>query len=65
MPTTYTDEDGKFAEGNPGRPKGARHKVTLAVEELFAGQATELTQKVIEKALDGDTTALRLGLAGC
>jgi len=23
---TYTDEAGKFAEGNPGKPKGARHK---------------------------------------
>ncbi len=59
---TYTDEAGKFAEGNPGKPKGARHKVTLAVEELFEGQAAELTQKVIEKALEGDTVALRLCL---
>ena len=30
---TYTDETGKFAEGNPGKPKGARHKTTRAVEE--------------------------------
>jgi hypothetical protein len=58
--TTYTDEAGKFASGNPGRPKGARHKVTQAVEALLEGQASELTQTAIDKALAGDMTALRL-----
>ena len=59
---TYTDETGKFASGNPGRPKGARHKVTRAVEALLEGQASELTQTAIDKALAGDMTALRLCL---
>lgn len=59
-PKTYTGDDGKFAAGNPGRPKGARHKVTRAVEDLLAGQGERLTKKAIELALDGDTTALRL-----
>lgn len=58
--TTYTDKSGKFAEGNPGRPKGARHKTTRAVEELLNGQAEGLTQKAVDLALEGDTTALRL-----
>lgn len=51
-----------FSKGNPGRPKGARHKVTLAVEALLEGEAEALTRKAIEKALDGDTVALRLSL---
>ena len=38
---TYTDETGKFAEGNPGRSKGARHKVTQAVEALLEGQSEQ------------------------
>ena len=57
---TYTDKSGKFAEGNPGRPKGARHKTTRAVEELLDGEAEGLTRKAVELALEGDTTALRL-----
>jgi hypothetical protein len=51
-----------FKKGNPGRPKGARHKVTCAVEALLEGDAEALTRKAIEKALDGDTVALRLCL---
>ena len=42
---TYTDASGKFAEGNPGRPKGARHKATLAVQNLLDGVTEALTQK--------------------
>ncbi|AXI45111.1 hypothetical protein C1J03_03105 [Sulfitobacter sp. SK012] len=60
--TTYTDESGKFATGNPGRPKGARHKTTQAIEVMLEGQQEALTQAAIDKALDGDVTALRLCL---
>jgi hypothetical protein len=59
---TYTDKAGKFASGNPGRPKGARHNVTRAIEALLEGQSEQLTQVAIDKALEGDTTALRLCL---
>jgi hypothetical protein len=51
-----------FAAGNPGKPKGARHRVTLAIEALLEGEAEELTRAVIEKAKAGDVTALRLCL---
>lgn len=51
-----------FEAGNPGRPRGARHRVTLAVEALLEGQHEALTQKAVEKALEGDTVALRLCL---
>ena len=59
---TYTDEGGKFAPGNPGRPKGARYKITRAVEELLDGEGEAITRKAVQMALDGDTTALRLCL---
>lgn len=51
-----------FQPGNPGRPKGARHRTTLAIEALLDGEHEALTRKAIEKALEGDTTALRLCL---
>jgi hypothetical protein len=47
-----------FEPGNPGKPKGARSRVTRAMEELLEGQHVALTQE----ALDGDTVALRLCL---
>ncbi len=53
----------KGQSGNPnGKPKGSRNKTTLAIEALFNGEAEALTRKVIEKALEGDMTALRLCL---
>ena len=58
--TGVRDAGGKFALGNPGRPKGAKHKTTLAVEALLEGEAEALTRAAIEKALEGDVTALRL-----
>jgi hypothetical protein len=60
--TTYTGVNGKFKPGNPGRPKGARHKTTLAIEGILDGEAAALTWKAIEMAMAGDTTALRLCL---
>jgi hypothetical protein len=51
-----------FRAGNPGKPKGARHKTTLAIEALLNGEAEELTRAAIEKAKAGDMIALRLCL---
>ncbi len=45
-----------------GKTKGARHRTTLAIEALLEGQHAALTQKAIDKALEGDTVALRLCL---
>ena len=59
---TGRDASGRFTSGNPGRPRGARHKATRAVEALLDGQAEALTTHAIEQALEGDTTALRLCL---
>lgn len=53
---------GQFAAGNPGKPRGARHKATQAALALLDGEAGALTRKAVEMALAGDTTALRLCL---
>ena len=54
--------DGTFGPGNPGKPKGARHKATRAALALLDGEAEALTRQAVTMALDGDATALRLCL---
>jgi len=49
-----------FEKGNPGRPKGSRHRTTLAIDALLDGEAETLTRKAVELAKGGDTVALRL-----
>lgn len=61
-PETGRDQAGRFTAGNPGRPRGARHKATLAAMALLDGEAEALTRAAIEQALAGDTVALRLCL---
>ena len=51
-----------FQKGNPGRPTGARHKSTVAIEGLLEGEAEAIGRKCIEMALAGDATALRLAM---
>jgi hypothetical protein len=51
----------KGRSGNPsGKPRGTRHKATMAVQALLEGEAEALTRKCIDLAKEGDTTALRL-----
>lgn len=54
--------DGTFAAGNPGKPRGARHKATQAVLALLDGEAEALTRQAVTMALGGDGAALRLCL---
>ena len=63
--TTIPQQRGKPFEkgqsGNPnGRPKGARHKSTMAIQALIDGEAENITRKAIEAALAGDMVAIRL-----
>lgn len=57
---------GKFKPGQSGNPAGkapgTRHKITRDIEELLGGEHEALTRKAIEKALEGDMTAMRLCL---
>jgi Family of unknown function (DUF5681) len=46
--------------GNPnGRPKGARNRVTRAVEALIDGQGEAIAAKAVAKALQGDSPMQR------
>jgi len=54
--------DGTFAAGNPGKPRGTRHKATRAALALLDGEAEALTRQAVTMALDGDGAALRLCL---
>lgn len=56
------NSDGTFAAGNPGKPKGTRHKATQAALSLLEGEGEAITRKAVQMALAGDATALRLCL---
>ena len=49
-----------FQPGNPGRPRGAKNRTTLLVEQLLAGEADKLTRKFIELANAGNVKCLTL-----
>jgi hypothetical protein len=54
---------GKGQSGNPaGKPKGARNRGSVLVEELLDGEAEAIGRKLIELALSSDRTALRLAV---
>src|ERR1022692_1048030 len=53
----------KGESGNPaGRPPGSRNKATIIAEEIFQGEAEEIIRMAINKAKEGDITAIRLCL---
>lgn len=52
-----------FGEGNtkgPGRPKGARNKMTMVLELIGEENAPAIYAKVVEMALAGDPTCVKL-----
>ena len=53
----------KGTSGNPaGKPKGARHRITLMAEKLMEDDAEAVVQSVITAAKSGDMVAARLVL---
>ena len=66
MTETTASKQGRFKpgqSGNPaGRPKGARHATTLAIEALLDGESEAITRKAIDAAKAGDMVAIRLVL---
>jgi hypothetical protein len=48
-----------FAPGNPGRPKGSRHRITRLVENLIKADGEAIAGAAIKRALDGDGALLR------
>lgn len=51
-----------FGPGNPGRPKGSRHKTTLLAEKLMQADAEAIVKAVLNSAKGGDMTAARIVL---
>ena len=51
-----------FAQGNPGKPRGARHRVTVLAERLMEADTEAVVLAVLDAAKGGDMTAARLVL---
>lgn len=60
LPEADRDAGGRFAPGNKVTRRGHRHRVTVAMENLMAGQWESITQAVIQAALRGDMAAAKL-----
>ncbi len=53
----------KGQSGNPdGKAKGTRNRTTVIAQRLFDGEVEALVRKVVELALEGDLTCLRICL---
>jgi hypothetical protein len=63
---TGRDQAGRWRKGasgnHAGKPRGARHRATLAAETLLEGEVEALSRKAVDLALKGDVSALRLCL---
>ena len=46
-PNTGRGGDGRFSPGNPGKPRGARHRATQAALALLDGETEALTRKAV------------------
>ncbi len=64
--TTKPKNTGKFAKGNPGKPKGATNKTTGLIREMIAQALDEAggVDYLVERAKDPRTAAAFLGLVG-
>jgi hypothetical protein len=49
-----------FTAGNPGRPRGARNKVTVLAEKLMTDSAESIVKAAISAAQAGDIGACKL-----
>lgn len=60
--TEGRDTAGRFRPGNPGKPKGAKHRATQLAEEILKGGIEDVAKVVVERARDGDLVAARIVL---
>jgi hypothetical protein len=51
-----------FQPGNPGRPKGARHRSTVLAEKFMSDDVEGIIAAVVKAAKDGDIQAARIVL---
>jgi hypothetical protein len=63
-PESARDDQGRWQKGrsgNPqGRPKGTRHHATVLAEQMIDQEAEGVVRRLLDMALAGDATALRL-----
>jgi hypothetical protein len=52
------DEKGRFGPGNPGRPRGARNRATVAAERILDDGIGAVAEKCVELAKEGNMTAI-------
>jgi hypothetical protein len=56
----------KFPKGNPGgpgRPRGSRNAINVALDRVAEGDAEAVVRKMVQTAVDGDRVAARLVLS--
>lgn len=51
-----------FQPGNPGKPRGARHRATQIIEKILTEGSEDVARATLTAAQDGDITAARLVL---
>ena len=49
-----------FQKGNPGKPKGARHRASILAEKLMSDDVEAIARAVIDAAKTGDMVAARM-----
>jgi hypothetical protein len=49
-----------FAKGNPGKPPGTRAKVSVLAERMYGDETGEIVRAIIDAAIAGDPTAMKL-----
>ncbi len=49
--------DGRFKPGNPGKPRGVRHRATALAEKIAATDLKDIVEKVVALAKEGDSAA--------
>lgn len=60
--TDGRDQKGRFAAGNRGKPRGAKHRATKLAMELLEGGIEDVAGVVVEAARGGDLMAARIVL---
>jgi hypothetical protein len=53
---------GRFGPGNPGKPRGSRRRVTVAMDAILERAAETMTERLVELASKGELGALKLCL---
>ena len=56
--TDGRDERGSFGPGNPGRPRGARDRVSAAAEAIIDDAIGDVVEKCVEMAKEGNTACI-------